>query len=198
MLNFDLAHLDQYLSVGMIWAMSWVGLLWIFLVIWTYRDSRLRHQHFVVHLFFALLVLIFFIPGLALYLLLRRHNTIEETYQQTLEEEALLQSIEENPVCPGCSRKVQLDWLVCPSCNTILKKKCSFCGKLLELPWNICPYCATLTPDALQAKEAAADKTLPVTQSLDDSWSNFDIISLDNESNIDEQSRQPNEGNPLS
>jgi hypothetical protein len=69
---------------------------------------------------------------------------------------------------------------------------------LLELPWNICPYCATLTPDALQAKEAAADKTLPVTQSLDDSWSNFDIISLDNESNIDEQSRQPNEGNPLS
>ena len=85
-----------------------------------------------------------------------------------LEEEALLQSIEERPVCPGCGRHVNEKWLVCPNCHTKLKKVCSHCGKLMKLPWSLCPYCGTpekgkkregITVDeAVQALELEEDK----------------------------------------
>jgi RNA polymerase subunit RPABC4/transcription elongation factor Spt4 len=86
---------------------------------------------------------------------------LEEEYQKTLEEEALLQSIEERPTCPGCGGRIKDNWMVCPSCYTRLKKTCHECGRLMELPWNLCPYCGRATPgmrrenltmeDALQA-----------------------------------------------
>jgi RNA polymerase subunit RPABC4/transcription elongation factor Spt4 len=68
---------------------------------------------------------------------------LEEEYQRNLEEETLLQTLEEAPLCPGCSRKVKNDWLVCPTCRTRLNKKCVSCGRILELNWEICPYCET-------------------------------------------------------
>ena len=86
------------------------------------------------------------LPGVLVYLILRPARTLEEEYQQTLEEEALLQSIEDQSVCPGCERHTQEDWLVCPTCQTKLRKRCHSCGRLMELPWNICPYCGTPAP----------------------------------------------------
>jgi RNA polymerase subunit RPABC4/transcription elongation factor Spt4 len=79
-------------------------------------------------------------------LILRPPQTLDEEYQQTLEEEALLQSVEESLLCPGCNRRVKDNWLVCPSCHTKLKKNCHMCGKLMELPWNLCPICGTPAP----------------------------------------------------
>jgi RNA polymerase subunit RPABC4/transcription elongation factor Spt4 len=86
------------------------------------------------------------LPGVLVYLILRPVRTLEEEYQQTLEEEALLQSIEDQSVCPGCERHTREDWLICPSCNTKLRKRCHSCGRLMELPWNLCPYCGTPAP----------------------------------------------------
>ena len=86
------------------------------------------------------------LPGVLVYLILRPARTLEEEYQQTLEEEALLQSIEDQAVCPGCERHIKEDWLVCPTCQTKLRKRCHSCGRLMELPWNICPYCGTPAP----------------------------------------------------
>jgi len=90
-----------------------------------------------------LVVTVLFLPGMVIYWILRPARTLEDEYQQTLEEEALLQSIEEAVLCPGCSRKTEPDWMVCPSCHTKLRKQCHQCRRLLELAWNICPYCAT-------------------------------------------------------
>ena len=75
--------------------------------------------------------------------MLRPQITLEEEYQKTLEEEALLQAIEDQPVCPGCERRISADWQVCPNCHTKLRKSCQKCGKLMDLPWNVCPFCAT-------------------------------------------------------
>ena len=80
------------------------------------------------------------------YLILRPQRTLEEEYQRTLEEEALLQALEDLPLCPGCERRVKDDWQVCPNCHTKLKKSCNECGQLMELPWNLCPYCGTPAP----------------------------------------------------
>ena len=120
--------------------------LWLALVIWTYRDMRARHRDRLVHILAALMVALLNLPGVLVYLILRPARTLEEEYQQTLEEEALLQSIEDQTVCPGCERHTREDWLVCPSCQTKLRKRCHSCGRLMELPWNICPYCGTPAP----------------------------------------------------
>ena len=120
--------------------------LWVALVVWTYRDMRARHRDRLVHILAALMVALLNLPGVLVYLILRPARTLEEEYQQTLEEEALLQSIEDQSVCPGCERHTKEDWLVCPSCQTKLRKLCHSCGRLMELPWNICPYCGTPAP----------------------------------------------------
>ena len=120
--------------------------VWVALVVWTYRDIRSRHRDRFVHILAAVLVALLNLPGVLVYLILRPARTLEEEYQQTLEEEALLQSIEDQTVCPGCERRIREDWLVCPTCQTKLRKSCHSCGRLMELPWDICPYCGTPVP----------------------------------------------------
>ena len=120
--------------------------LWVALVVWTYLDMRSRHRDRLVPILASLMVTLLTLPGVLVYLILRPARTLEEEYQQTLEEEALLQSIEDQSVCPGCERRIKEDWLVCPSCQTKLRKPCHSCGRLMELPWNICPYCGTPAP----------------------------------------------------
>ena len=127
-------------------ATAFIFALWLSLIIWTYRDIRRRLRDRMVHVLAVLVVAILFIPGLLIYIILRPAHTLEEEYQQTLEEEALLQSIEDNSVCPGCNRQIKEDWAACPNCHTKLKKPCHQCGKLMELAWNLCPYCGTPAP----------------------------------------------------
>jgi RNA polymerase subunit RPABC4/transcription elongation factor Spt4 len=127
-------------------ATAFIFALWLSLIIWTYRDIRRRVRDRMVRVLAVLVVAILFIPGLLIYIILRPAHTLEEEYQQTLEEEALLQSIEDNSVCPGCNRQIKEDWVACPNCHTKLKKPCHQCTKLMELAWNLCPYCGTPAP----------------------------------------------------
>jgi len=113
------------------------------LVIWTFRDIRSRSRDAFAHILATALVFFFSLPGLLLYMILRPRETLAEQYERALEEEALLQDIEERSVCPGCQRKVEPDFVVCPSCQTQLKTQCANCGRLLHPKWTICPYCAT-------------------------------------------------------
>ncbi len=115
---------------------------WLALIIWTYRDHRARSRDGLASLAAALTVTILGLPGLLVYLLLRPKETLSETYERSLEEEALLQEIEEKPICPGCGRPSQVDWQLCPYCHTTLKRACINCNQMLELSWQICPYCA--------------------------------------------------------
>ncbi len=130
--------------------------LWIALVIWTFRDMRARTRDTFAQLLAALVVAVLNIPGLLVYLILRPRETLVEQYERALEEEALLQEIEEKPVCPGCGHATKDDWRVCPYCHTKLKKPCPHCGQLLELPWRICPYCENQVEDGPAARRPQA------------------------------------------
>lgn len=123
--------------------------LWVSLIIWTFRDVRSRSRDVFAILLGTLMVVVFGPLGMLLYFLLRPRETLAEIYERSLEEEALLQDLEERVVCPGCRRKIEADWQVCPDCHTILKKTCLNCGQLLHLRWNICPYCAAPATDTL-------------------------------------------------
>jgi RNA polymerase subunit RPABC4/transcription elongation factor Spt4 len=123
--------------------------LWVSLIIWTFRDVRSRSRDVFAILLATLMVVVFGPLGLLLYFLLRPRETLAELYERSLEEEALLQDLEERSVCPGCRRKIEADWQVCPDCHTILRKTCLDCGRLLHLRWNICPYCAAPAVDTI-------------------------------------------------
>jgi hypothetical protein len=121
---------------------AFLAALWLSLVFWTYRDVRSRTQDRIVHILAALVVLLLNLLGVVIYFILRPRQTLDEAYQLSLEEEALLSQIESRMVCPGCGANADIAWQVCPHCHTRLRKSCARCGKLMELPWQICPYCS--------------------------------------------------------
>jgi RNA polymerase subunit RPABC4/transcription elongation factor Spt4 len=143
---FDPASLTNILLILTAWGAAFLAALWLSLVIWTFRDIRSRARDPLARILAVLVVAVLFLPGIIIYLILRPPRTLEQEYQQTLEEEALLQAIEESPLCPGCGRRIKENWVVCPNCHTKLRKNCHQCGKLMELPWNLCPYCGTPAP----------------------------------------------------
>lgn len=142
-MNFDPSALSSFTMIATGFAAAFLAALWLSLILWTYRDIRGRARDPLVRVLAILVVAILFLPGVLIYLILRPGQTIEEEYQHSLEEEALLQSIEEIAQCPGCGRHTETEWIVCPNCHTKLKKACVKCGRLMELPWNLCPFCAT-------------------------------------------------------
>jgi RNA polymerase subunit RPABC4/transcription elongation factor Spt4 len=145
-MTFDPTFLSNLMIVLTAFGGAFLAALWVSLVVWTYRDIRSRARDPLVQTLSALLVTVLNLPGVLVYLILRPPRTLEEEYQRTLEEEALLQGLEDLPLCPGCERRVKDEWQVCPNCHTRLKKPCHNCGKLMELSWNICPYCSTPAP----------------------------------------------------
>lgn len=125
--------------------------LWLSFIIWAFRDMRLRSRDPFAQLLAALLVAALPGVGIIIYLILRPPETLAEVYERALEEEALLQEIEERPACPGCSRTVQENWILCPYCHTRLKKACPDCNSLMDLNWNLCPYCGNQHVDPYRA-----------------------------------------------
>jgi RNA polymerase subunit RPABC4/transcription elongation factor Spt4 len=143
---------------------------WISSVIWAFRDIRARSRDIFAQILATLMVLIFFplfpLPGLALYLILRPRETLAEIYERSLEEEALLQGIEERLACPGCNRRIEEEYMICPTCHTRLKKACPTCGRLLHLRWNLCPFCGAVQT---AAKPALSTPPQPVALPVDTS-----------------------------
>jgi len=145
-MTLDPTLLKNILLVSSAFTAAFLATLWLGLIIWTYRDIRRRSRDRLVRVLAVLIVTVLFLPGVLIYIILRPARTLDEEYQQTLEEEALLQSIEDSTLCPGCGSKTEKDWIACPNCYTRLKKSCHQCGKLMELAWNLCPYCGTAAP----------------------------------------------------
>ena len=156
-MNFDPAVLKQISMIGTGFAAAFLAALWLSLIFWTFRDIRSRSRDPFMRILAVVIVALLFLPGILVYLVLRPTRTLEEEYQHTLEEEALLETIEDASVCPGCNRRVQKDWVACPNCHIRLKKTCSHCGKSIELPWNLCPYCGTPVPGSHLENSSAED-----------------------------------------
>jgi hypothetical protein len=113
--NFDqgMSQLLLYVAMatGAVLASMWLGI-----VLWTLRDVRARSRDVLAQGAAVLMVGVLNVFGLVLYLMLRPRETLSEAYERSLEEEALLQGIEEKPVCPGCGRPSNALWQVCPHC----------------------------------------------------------------------------------
>ena len=130
--------------------------VWFALVAWTFRDIEARSRSVFTQVFSTLLVVLFFVPGLLLYLILRPKETLDQAFQRALEEEYLLQDLDDLPLCPGCQRSVDTEFVLCPHCQTALRGPCPGCSRLIDLRWHVCPYCA-VPVDRVESVGPASD-----------------------------------------
>jgi hypothetical protein len=140
--EIDLSELQPFIELTLAFIGAYLLALWISLAIWTFRDIRSRSNDILLVLLATLLVLIFSIPGLILYMILRPPETLAEATERTLAEEAMLQELDSGASCPQCKQRIEPDFLVCPSCANVLRRRCPTCKHVLQLSWGVCPYCA--------------------------------------------------------
>lgn len=156
--------MEDYLVLGGLVGGVWLLLLWLSIIVWVYRDIRDRTRDLGLQVLAVFVVMMFFpgfnIPGLALYLMLRPRETLEEAYARSLEEEALLREIGDEGICPSCRRFVERGWKVCPFCETQLKDVCRDCSQLLSFNWVACPFCGTERRAAAAGREDEMLRTM--------------------------------------
>jgi RNA polymerase subunit RPABC4/transcription elongation factor Spt4 len=144
---------------------AYVVAFWFVLIVWTFRDIEARSRSVVTQVVSTLMVVLFFVPGVLLYMILRPKETLDEAFQRSLEEEYLLQDLEELPLCPACHRFVEDDFVLCPHCHAQLREPCVACARLVDLKWPLCPYCATVqhgrAAEAERVEAPAARWTAP-------------------------------------
>lgn len=132
--------LDALRVIGVI-AGAYLAVMWIALVLWTYRDVSARTAAREIQAASVMLVAMFNLPGLLLYITARPKASLLDSYNRQLEAEAFLQEIEKESVCPDCRRTVADSYRVCPYCRASLQAQCADCGKSVMREWSACPYC---------------------------------------------------------
>jgi RNA polymerase subunit RPABC4/transcription elongation factor Spt4 len=135
------ANLNVYVSAALFVLGAYLFALYLGLVVWTFKDVHARSRDVLAQIMSTLLVLLFTVPGWLVYLLLRPRTTLADEYERNLAEEAMLQDLDEQRLCPRCQRHVEPDFTLCPSCHHELRVHCAGCDRLLHPEWDICPYC---------------------------------------------------------
>ena len=99
--------------------------------------------------------LIFNLPGLLLYLILRPSETLAAAYDRQLEAEALLHEIQEQPACPSCRRKIEQTSSCARTAARRCGRACDSCGKGLATDVGAVPV---LRHGAAPGRTAADDR----------------------------------------
>ena len=120
-------------------------ILWLATAYWVFRDMQQRSDNAILpYLAAALIILftpIFFVFAVWVYKIVRPHEKIGEVWERNLAEEALLAEVEAIHHCPTCERRIDDEWIICPSCRTRLNRVCPNCSRLVGLDWSLCAWC---------------------------------------------------------
>ncbi|MFL5771024.1 MAG: zinc ribbon domain-containing protein [Chloroflexota bacterium] len=119
--------------------------LWLAGAYWAFRDMQHRTENpilpYVAAAFVIVFTPIFFPLAIFVYKIIRPHEKIGEVYERNLAEEALLAEVEAIKSCPTCARRVNDEWIICPTCRTRLNRVCPNCSRLVGLDWSLCAWC---------------------------------------------------------
>ncbi|MCY3656658.1 MAG: zinc ribbon domain-containing protein [Chloroflexi bacterium] len=127
---------------------SYLFLIWVASILWAYRDIRSRTRDIATQVIGMSIIIVLPLVGVPAYLIARPRETLRETYDRQLEQEAILSDLHAVPTCPECQRPVDQDWALCAFCSYQLKEPCVECGRLLQNAWRHCPYCSATHPRA--------------------------------------------------
>jgi RNA polymerase subunit RPABC4/transcription elongation factor Spt4 len=119
--------------------------IWLASAYWAFRDMQQRSDNVILpYLAAAGIILftpVFFILAVWIYKIIRPHEKIGEVWERNLAEEALLAEVEAIHHCPGCDRRINDEWIICPSCRTRLNRVCPNCSRLVGMDWSLCAWC---------------------------------------------------------
>jgi RNA polymerase subunit RPABC4/transcription elongation factor Spt4 len=120
-------------------------ILWLAGAYWAFRDMQQRTENpilpYVAASFIIVFTPIFFPLAIFVYKIIRPHEKIGEVYERNLAEEALLAEVEAIHNCPTCNRRINDEWIICPTCRTRLNRVCPNCSRLVGLDWSLCAWC---------------------------------------------------------
>ncbi len=120
-------------------------ILWLATAYWAFRDMQQRSDNAILpYLASAGIILftpLFFVLGVWVYKIVRPHEKIGEVWERNLAEEALLAEVEAIRHCPTCERRIDDEWIICPTCRTRLNRVCPNCSRLVGLDWSLCAWC---------------------------------------------------------
>jgi RNA polymerase subunit RPABC4/transcription elongation factor Spt4 len=120
-------------------------ILWLATAYWAFRDMQQRSDNAILpYLASAGIILftpLFFVLGVWVYKIVRPHEKIGEVWERNLAEEALLAEVEAIHHCPTCERRIDDEWIICPTCRTRLNRVCPNCSRLVGLDWSLCAWC---------------------------------------------------------
>ncbi|MBF6604907.1 MAG: zinc ribbon domain-containing protein [Chloroflexi bacterium] len=123
----------------------YVVVIWLAASYWAFRDMQLRTENPVLPYVAAAFIIVFspvaFVAAVIVYRIVRPQEKIGEVFERTLAEEALLAEVESVSSCPACARRVNDEWILCPTCRTRLKRVCPNCSRLVGLDWSLCAWC---------------------------------------------------------
>ncbi|HWH24872.1 MAG TPA: zinc ribbon domain-containing protein [Candidatus Limnocylindria bacterium] len=172
-------------------------LLWAATAYWAYRDLQSRTTNPVAPYLAAALIILFtpllFPFGVIVYRIIRPSETVAETNERQLAEEAMMVEIESQPHCANCSRQVHEDWIICPTCRNRLRRVCPNCSRLVELDWSLCAWCGKdfERPELLQEAISVPPSGRPLSAGDDDRLAEqTDIPALPSHSLDSRASRQ--------
>jgi RNA polymerase subunit RPABC4/transcription elongation factor Spt4 len=136
---------NPILQLGLQAFAFYMVILWLAAAYWAFRDIQLRTENPLGPYLVASLVILFtpvFFPlAVMVYRVIRPQEKIGEVYERNLAEEALLAEVESVRACPTCSRRVDDEWIICPTCRTRLNRVCPNCNRLVGLDWTLCAWC---------------------------------------------------------
>jgi hypothetical protein len=141
-------------------------ILWLATAYWAFRDMQQRSDNailpYLAAAFIILFTPLFFVFAFWFYKIVRPHEKIGEVWERNLAEEALLAEVESIHHCPGCDKRIDDEWIICPSCRTRLKRVCPNCSRLVGMDWSLCAWCGK----DFERREvpAAAMTALPATR----------------------------------
>jgi RNA polymerase subunit RPABC4/transcription elongation factor Spt4 len=161
-------------TIGLV-ILVYIAVLWLASAYWAYRDMQLRTHNPVLPYVAASFIIVFlpiFPLAVFVYRIIRPQEKVGEVYERNLAEEALLAEVEAVHNCPTCSRRIDDEWIICPTCRTRLKRVCPNCSRLVGLDWSLCAWCgkdferreiaaASVTELPTVARPAAIDAPIP-------------------------------------
>jgi RNA polymerase subunit RPABC4/transcription elongation factor Spt4 len=143
-------------------------ILWLAGAYWAFRDMQQRTENpilpYVAASFIIIFTPIFFPLAIFVYKIIRPHEKIGEVYERNLAEEALLAEVEAIHSCPTCARRVNDEWIICPTCRTRLNRVCPNCSRLVGLDWSLCAWCGK----DFERRDVPAAAITPLPGSVDE------------------------------
>jgi RNA polymerase subunit RPABC4/transcription elongation factor Spt4 len=132
-------------TLGLRLIFIYLVVLWIASAYWAFRDMQQRSDNAILPYLVAAGIILFtpflFFFAIWVYKIIRPHEKIGEVWERNLAEEALLNEVESVRHCPTCERRVDEEWIICPSCRTRLNRVCPNCSRLVGLDWSLCAWC---------------------------------------------------------